>query len=489
MGQLQANIKTISELDFSLFDIPFYQRPYRWQPSHVETLLNCILESQNNKKEEYRIGSIIIHRSAGSEKMEVVDGQQRLTTLSLLFMCIDENTTFTLECEFRNEESCQNIYRNYRHIKRWLEYKGIDTEAMKNYILTKCSVVIIETDNLSEAFQMFDSQNGRGKELEAYNLLKAYHIRAIDNEHNRISVTDEKIAIDRQWEQSVLMKSYGSDSSLLKTIINELFRIRQWSKAKRGYSFGKSKIKEFKGIQFSEGFSPLPLHNQSFLLYLTFRSSHNAIKDGFAKRRLYNGQLQNPLVSINMDIINGSLFFSYVNTYVDSYNYLFKTEFQKEDTLFQFKRDFEEFCINYGGAYRTGDSYIRAVYMALVIALYDRFGETCVGRYYKTLYNLAFRKRLESLAVFYDTVSQYPIPYFEAIANAIDENGLESLRIYASKDIDGRKLGKNELAIAEFIVRNTPTVIVCNTSNVTVQGKILQLGETINKSSFSNGAE
>ena len=37
MGQLQANIKTIGELDFSLFDIPFYQRPYRWQPSHVET--------------------------------------------------------------------------------------------------------------------------------------------------------------------------------------------------------------------------------------------------------------------------------------------------------------------------------------------------------------------------------------------------------------------------------------------------------------------
>lgn len=50
MGQLQANIKTINELDFSLFDIPFYQRPYRWQPSHVETLLNCILESQITRK-------------------------------------------------------------------------------------------------------------------------------------------------------------------------------------------------------------------------------------------------------------------------------------------------------------------------------------------------------------------------------------------------------------------------------------------------------
>lgn len=39
---------------------------------------------------------------------------------------------------------------------------------------------MIVVKDRSEAFQMFDSQNGRGKELEAYNLLKAYHIRAME---------------------------------------------------------------------------------------------------------------------------------------------------------------------------------------------------------------------------------------------------------------------------------------------------------------------
>lgn len=47
---------------------------------------------------------------------------------------------------------------------------------------TECEFVVIKVKELAEAFQMFESQNGRGKDLEAYNLLKAYHIRAMEND-------------------------------------------------------------------------------------------------------------------------------------------------------------------------------------------------------------------------------------------------------------------------------------------------------------------
>ena len=49
------------------------------------------------------------------------------------------------------------------------------------YILNKCKVSVIEMpeDKLAEAFQLFDSQNNRGKKLEVHDLLKAYHLRAI----------------------------------------------------------------------------------------------------------------------------------------------------------------------------------------------------------------------------------------------------------------------------------------------------------------------
>lgn len=303
MGNISANIKKIKDLDFNSLDIPFYQRPYRWQPTHVETLLNCIKDNLCN--EEYRMGSIIVHENENKE-LDIVDGQQRLTTLSLLFLCMDEKTPYKLNCEYRHLESKQNIYRNYYFIQKWLkQLDDKDYNDFQKFALDKCTVVVITTDDLSEAFQMFDSQNGRGKELEAYNLLKAYHLRAIDNDTNQITITDEKKEIDRKWEESVLMNTCDSQEPLLKYIVNELYRIRQWSKKEKAWSFCKSKVKEFKGVQFNNGKSPLPLNNPSFLLYLCYsKFKEGTLAEGIAHRTQNSEQDINPFVSINMDIIN-----------------------------------------------------------------------------------------------------------------------------------------------------------------------------------------
>ncbi len=52
---------------------------------------------------------------------------------------------------------------------------------------------------LSEAFQLFETQNGRGKPLEAYNRLKAYHIRAMVDAERK-----DKIECDVRWEDAAL---------------------------------------------------------------------------------------------------------------------------------------------------------------------------------------------------------------------------------------------------------------------------------------------
>lgn len=479
MQSISASIKYIEELDFSEFDIPFYQRSYRWQTSHVETLLSTVRDNMN--KEEYRIGSIILHPSSESGKLDIVDGQQRLTTLSLIFMCLEDNTSHRLSCQYRHIESKQNIYRNYQYIKNWISRPDFDKDKFKKFILQQCSLVVIVAHDLSEAFQMFDSQNGRGKELEAYNLLKAYHLRAIDNENTQIDINEEKIAIDRQWEEAVLMRTYCSDSSLLKYLMNELYRIRKWSKLQRAGHFGKSKIKEFKGIQFNGRKSELPLHNSSFLLYMYFTENINA-----AKRNGVDNSEQNPFVSINMDIINGKLFFSYVQTYVSAYNYLFKSEVTQESPIFQFRKDFDKYCLGYGGAYRTGDTYIREVYVAMIIAIYDRFGEEYVERWYKTLYILAYRKRLESESVFYNSIAEYPKEYFNIIASAIDESGLEPLRNLSINMIQCKKLGEREYEIAKFIV-NCGVELTSVGGNIKIGGNTVSSGTIISKDYFEHG--
>ena len=81
----------------------------------------------------------------------------------------------------------------------WLSLNIKDFASFKAYILCSCQVVRIVVKKLNEAFQMFESQNGRGKELEAYNLLKAYHIRAMSNDSKA-----SKIEYDKQWESAAL---------------------------------------------------------------------------------------------------------------------------------------------------------------------------------------------------------------------------------------------------------------------------------------------
>jgi uncharacterized protein with ParB-like and HNH nuclease domain len=75
LGKLLAN-------DYTRFAVPAYQRDYSWKKEQVQQLWKDITD---NKSEEYFMGAIVINNSAKPE--ELIDGQQRLATISLL-MCV-----------------------------------------------------------------------------------------------------------------------------------------------------------------------------------------------------------------------------------------------------------------------------------------------------------------------------------------------------------------------------------------------------------------
>lgn len=126
------------------------------------------------------------------------------------------------------------------------------------------------------------------------------------------------------------------------------------------------------------------------------------------------------------------------------------------------------------------------MYIALIIALFDRFGEKGVAKLYKTLYNLAYRKRLEQQSVFYKSIADYPISFFKTIATAVDETGLDSLMLEASNNIECNKLGKCEEDIAKYIVCETNAEIICQKEGFVINNKEFQIGEKITKSDFEN---
>ena len=81
----EANDKIIKEVLKNFYIIPRFQRPYSWQQEEVEDFLNDILT--NGK--EYFIGSMVTFSFDGDKK-GIVDGQQRLTTITLILVAIRE---------------------------------------------------------------------------------------------------------------------------------------------------------------------------------------------------------------------------------------------------------------------------------------------------------------------------------------------------------------------------------------------------------------
>ncbi|MBR5910777.1 MAG: DUF262 domain-containing protein [Bacteroidales bacterium] len=159
--------------------IPDYQRPYKWTDKNVNQLIDDIIANTN--KTSYRIGTSVIHADDNG-KFNIVDGQQRTITFVLIAYALKnegrlkkvENREVKecdlipkFELKFINEISKKNIRDNYRAIIRRIS--EFDDRTIW-FFYEKCQMVQIILQDITEAFQFFDSQNARGKDLEPHEL-------------------------------------------------------------------------------------------------------------------------------------------------------------------------------------------------------------------------------------------------------------------------------------------------------------------------------
>jgi hypothetical protein len=398
--------------------------------------LQDVRDSWKSGKQSYRIGSVILYQNNDKNEFEIIDGQQRITTILLILKALNNSTVQHLcngdkALKYEHIESKQHILENNSFIKKWIKETILDNTEKSDfnkYLMEYCEFVEIVVDDLSEAFQMFDSQNGRGKELEAYNLLKAYHIRAMENE-----TQETKEECDKRWESATRYKEdpdTEQTKDILKQVIDEqLYRTRVWCRKEAAYDFNKSHIYEFKGITIDNQHTiKFPFQNGQLLQYVAtkyFESIGLSAKG--IKTRFKNGDSDNinPFVLINQHIIDGKQFFDYIETYVEIYKQLFITS--KESTLSEFKDFFSKYCEEYKGSHRNGDRYLKELYKSLILLIFDRYGEDGVNKYYKPLYVFVYRLRLEKRQVRYDAVAKYPVDLFSTIekGNILDFRILE----------------------------------------------------------------
>ncbi|MCO6553237.1 MAG: DUF262 domain-containing protein [Gilliamella sp.] len=376
MAIISYQVQTISNLLSLALAIPEYQRPYKWDTRHVNQLIDDILAYK--KKTRYRIGTIVLHQEKEA-KFNIVDGQQRLLTLTLICAILGKNqktvTSSLLKTRFTSPISIKKLKNNTQVIySRFANLNSHDKQQLLSFILNQCELIVITLDDLNEAFQFFDSQNIRGKALAPHDLLKAYHLREMMDNTEQI----DRIKHVELWEQSI--NPYNNLPNL-NTIIGEfLFRIRCWIDGDCGIRFSRQHIDVFKGINLGD--INYPYINA---MYIT----DSAIKDNNANtENQWDQKSQSYPFQIDQVLINGKRFFEYIQHYITMYCKLFIDQ----DALL---KGFMDKYTVYENCNRKGDRYVKNLFMCTIMYYYDKFGDVELKQAAKICYCWSYFLRLK----------------------------------------------------------------------------------------------
>ena len=266
--------------------IPNYQRPYKWTAKNAIQLLDDIIDAKNENKETYRVGTLILHQE-GESTYNIVDGQQRTITFSLLLKALGvvDSIKFLEQPLANNPHNTRNIPNNFRTLERRTNNvtDDRDRKELLEYVKNNCELIVVITKNISEAFQFFDSQNARGKKLYPHDLLKAYHLR----EMNDLDVGETEKVV-KGWEDL--------DQKELSALFSDyLYRVKEWIKGNKAWELTEHNIYKFKGITRQDNFPYAQFYKGAFAYADTV--NHSAMPFVSGIRDLKPFQLDTPIVA------------------------------------------------------------------------------------------------------------------------------------------------------------------------------------------------
>jgi hypothetical protein len=437
---LQPSIITVSDLlQESNISFPNYQRPYKWEAKHVNQLVNDIITFKH--KPAYRLGTVVIHLE-DNETLNIVDGQQRTITLLLITKAIiarvdakqlelkNEELKKQLKVikekmpqpQFINEITIQNIQRNYAEIERHVAH--FDEEILF-FLFNKCEFVKCILTDISEAFQFFDAQNARGKDLDPHDLLKAFHLREFSQKEK--AVLTKTVATWEDLETKILVTLFGK----------YLFRIKGWVKGRSSRYFTKNEVDLFKGITLDK------IENYPFTKGL--RITHFYVdKYNQSLDRDIDLQKMNFPFQLDSPIINGKRFFEMIHFYeqiIANYTGNFLTQLdltaEAQEIIYAIN--------HYDKRNRDGDQFVRILFDCALIYYHDKFGEVALSPFVEKAFIWAYKVRLQQKSVYLSTVDNYVLEnnIFKTIYESVEPKQI--LNYYIPELAEIRIVNRNTL--------------------------------------------
>ena len=247
-GSTDVGLETLTIADALKlnFRIPEYQRGYCWEEKNIICLLEDVKTWMATHKNDmqYRIGTVVLKRTK-DDVYEIIDGQQRLTTLFLYDAvreagqenggetadrgCFELGQNNTKQSAVKRLKSAAEGIRKWRsgNLVEGTENDPIDFKRMS------IAAVIIPDGKDDLAFEFFNHLNSSGKPLSDYDLLKSHHLRYIDGDALSKKMADLWNGIDH----SVTRYVDGGQGETVEELVTmtkgnllheSLYRIRMW---------------------------------------------------------------------------------------------------------------------------------------------------------------------------------------------------------------------------------------------------------------------
>ncbi|EGK8007833.1 DUF262 domain-containing protein [Campylobacter lari] len=397
----KINDSSIFDNDFSL-NIPDYQRPYAWGIEQVKILLKDISE-QIDKNQKYLLGSLILHTENTENKFNIVDGQQRLTTLALILRVLCENNqekckeckicennqekckeckigNFLGEVKYSHNESKYHIKENYEYIKAYFESYSDEKRKFLKFLLKNIEFICVLAPSEDDAFLFFDSANSKGKGLKSYDLIKAFHLHSLEkNQGGMLGYYARKF------------ENLAKDERKITILFDELLApARAWLKHK---SINANDIKAYEEF----------------------------CKEFFSDKFLYSKED----LGILSSFANGVDFFEYLFKYNEFFDKL------SNNALYQ---ELDEI-------YYTGFIYNKYIYAIAVMIYFSKFPNGNSDYFLALIARAAFSLRVYKPSIYRATQRDYALEFLEKVYFVSFEEELEQnlLDFIAIKNEEERK--------------------------------------------------
>lgn len=147
------------------------------------------------KDKPFHLGTLILHANTEKGVYDIIDGQQRLVTISLILWGLGYDGSLPLlSAEYTLPEAIRNIGNSKFIIKSLIE-RSENREDLLDNILKEVSfaVLVVNESNLDLAYTFFNNQNSKGVPLSDFDLLKAHHYG---------SFREKKVDRQNTWQRS-----------------------------------------------------------------------------------------------------------------------------------------------------------------------------------------------------------------------------------------------------------------------------------------------